>query len=67
MFACEYNNGSTPKVCMQPLTNSSQTGVRIFTAKFHTDFQTIHQMVASNYERKKKQQQQGIKTIITIM
>lgn len=62
MFASEYNNGCTPKLCMQPFTDSNQTGVVMPTAKLHRDFQIIHQMVASNYQRN-KQQQTGINTI----
>lgn len=41
-----------PKPCLQTLTNWSNVGVGIFTAKFQTGSPIIHQMVASNYQEK---------------
>lgn len=56
----------TQKLCMRPLTNSSQTGASVFAAKFHIGFQIIQQTVASNYKTE-KQQRPEMKTINTIM
>lgn len=54
------------KLCMRPLTNSSQTGASVLAAKFHIGFQIIQQTVASNYKTE-KQQRPEMKTINTIM
>lgn len=43
------------KLCMRPLTNSSQTGASVLAAKFHIGFQIIQQTVASNYKTEKQQ------------